>query len=232
MRRILLVLTFMSFAAWSQPAQQQAQAPSAPQTPVSWIHLAELAVPGIVGIAGALIGVLLTNRYNAATNAANRKHELETLNREHTFALKRDVLIRVTQLLVQTHAALEDWERWKDTAELAEHIGESDQLKHAVLEESRNRTEYLSKQNELAEATAAACLAVSDELWKSAQAIAASIWQANQQLLVRQSQRTKTVEQVHEEIMALNQSRPEGTRHRPHRRLAPATDWRYTFAHE
>ena len=29
MRRILLVLTFMSFAAWSQPAQQQAQAPIA-----------------------------------------------------------------------------------------------------------------------------------------------------------------------------------------------------------
>src|ERR1039457_7233460 len=110
MRRFLLILTFISFAGWSLPAQQQAQPPTTQQTPASWIHLAELAVPGIVGIAGALFGVLLTNRYNAATNAANRKHELEKLNREHSFTFKRDVLIHVTQSLVQTLAALKLWD--------------------------------------------------------------------------------------------------------------------------
>ena len=55
MRRILLVLTFMSFAAWSQPAQQQAQPPipvriEMPPESV-WMVLLKVVLPTVLGVA-------------------------------------------------------------------------------------------------------------------------------------------------------------------------------------
>jgi hypothetical protein len=192
MRRTLLVLTFTTVAGWSQPASQQAP-PTAQkaenQPPKPWIHLAELAVPGLVGIAGALIGVFLTNKCNAATFAANRKHELEKLNREHSFTLKRDVLIRLTQSLVQTLAALKDWDNSKDyLAHLEASTGvPPSEMKRTVAETEKAWTEYWLRKNELEQATAAASLAISDELWKSAQTLAALIADARRQSLTGHS---------------------------------------------
>jgi hypothetical protein len=129
MRRSLLVLTFISFAGWSQPAQQQAQPPIVVQVQMPpanpWIRLVELIIPGIIGAGLALLGVWFTNKNNAATNAANRlhdaatnaanrQHDLEKLNRAHSFALKRDVLIKFTQSLVRTLAALRTWAGYKE----------------------------------------------------------------------------------------------------------------------
>ena len=209
MRRILLVLTFMSFAAWSQPAQQQAQPPTVPkaenQPPKPWIHFAELAVPGIVGIAGALIGVLLTNRYNAATIAANRKHELEKLNREHTFALKRDVLIRLTQSLVQTLAALRDWDNWRDTFLVNAGFDSEDERAKTSEAVSNAWKQYCLRRDELEEATAASCLAISDALWNSAQAIGASIGEARKQIARKESP-TRTIQQISGKIVAFTKA--------------------------
>jgi hypothetical protein len=182
MRRVLLVLTFICCAAWSQPAQQQAQPPTVPRTenqsPKPWIHLAELAVPGIVGIAGALIGVFLTNKYNAATFADNRKHELEKLNREHSFTLKRDVLIRLTQSLVQTHNAAKLWEHAVVTLEVVDR-SINEQVQRLERAKSESSAQYWSYRQELDQLTASARLAISDELWKSALAIGSSISEAS-----------------------------------------------------
>lgn len=80
MRRFLLILTAITFSVWSQPTQQQAQPPIVVQVQMPptnpWMHLVELVVPGIIGAGLALFGVWLTNKYNAATNAANRQHQL------------------------------------------------------------------------------------------------------------------------------------------------------------
>jgi hypothetical protein len=81
MRRFLFILTILSVPGWSQPAQQPAQPPIVvkvempPTNP--WVHLVEIVVPGIIGAGLALFGVWLTNRNNAATNAANRQHALD-----------------------------------------------------------------------------------------------------------------------------------------------------------
>jgi hypothetical protein len=99
MRRSLLILAAISFSAWSQPAQQQAQPPIVVQVQMPptnpWMHLVELVVPGIIGAGLALFGVWLTNKNNAATNAANRGHAAkmrdwetkQTAKREHYEAL-------------------------------------------------------------------------------------------------------------------------------------------------
>jgi len=182
MRRFLLALTVLSFSAWSQPAQQQAQLPivvqvQMPPTNPSWMHLVELVVPGIIGAGLALFGVWLTNKHNAATNAANRKHELEKLSLDHSFGLKRDVLLRVTQTLVQTLTALKEWDSCRACLEHVENNGEEEygQLKQAQEDTEKAWAEYSLRRNELEQATASACLALSDELWKSAQAVKASI---------------------------------------------------------
>ena len=85
MRRILLVLTFMSFAAWSQPTQQQAQPPivinNVPPHEGFWTGLLKLAIPTIVAAALAsgitLYGVNRTHKHQAAENEANRTHLLQ-----------------------------------------------------------------------------------------------------------------------------------------------------------
>ena len=238
MRRILLVLTFMSFAGWSQPALQQAQAPlpAQTQTPqaVPWVHLAELAVPGIVGIAGALIAVFLTNRYNAATNAANREHELAKLDREHSFALKRDALIRVTQSFVQTHVALRQWNSSLRYLERPEVNGEEEfgQTNDADAEATKEFEAYRLRQTELEQATAAACLAVSDDLWKAAESVVASIVKASKEVSTGVLPCTKNAQQIGEEIALFIKAARNELGIVTRRRLAPATDWRYTLTHD
>jgi hypothetical protein len=177
MQRSFLMLTAISFSAWSQPAQQQAQSPIVVQVQMPptnpWMHLVELVVPGIIGAGLALFGVWLTNKHNAATNAANRKHELEKLNLDHSFGLKRDVLMRVTQTLVQTLTALKEWDSCRASLEHVENNGEEEhgELKQAQEDAEKAWAEYSLRRNELEQATASACLALSDELWKSAQAV-------------------------------------------------------------
>lgn len=85
MRRFLLILTILSVPGWSQPAQQPAQPPivvKVEMPPESiWTSLLKVAIPTVLGAGlGAgitLYGVWLTNKRNAAENAANRQHQLE-----------------------------------------------------------------------------------------------------------------------------------------------------------
>ena len=81
MRRSFLILTAISFSVWSQPAQQATPPPIVVQVQMPptnpWMHLVELVVPGIIGAGLALFGVWLTNKHNAATNAANRQHQVD-----------------------------------------------------------------------------------------------------------------------------------------------------------
>ena len=140
MRRFLLIITVISFAGWSQPAQQQAQPPIFVQiqTPREsiWAALLKLVIPTLLGAAlGSgitLYGLDKNNKHNAAENRANRQHDLEKLNREHSFTLKRDVLMRVTQSLVQTLAALQSFQSARQTAEMYDLMGEKDDLEQAL----------------------------------------------------------------------------------------------------
>jgi hypothetical protein len=125
MRRFLLTLTVLSVPGWSQPAQQSAQPPIVvkvempPTNP--WVHLVEIVVPGIIGAGLALFGVWLTNKNNAATNAANRQHALdiekikdqiaaEAKSRDNRWEFRKDVylnLITATSSLLVALAAME-----------------------------------------------------------------------------------------------------------------------------
>jgi hypothetical protein len=108
MRRLFLTLTLLSFPGWSQSAQQPAQPPIVvkvempPTNP--WVHLVELVVPGIIGAGLALLGVWLTNKNNAATNAANREHQFqleiakdkiaaEAKSRDNRWEFRKDVYV-------------------------------------------------------------------------------------------------------------------------------------------
>lgn len=110
MQRWLFIFTFSSLAGWSQPAQQQAQPPIAVQVQMPptnpWMHIFELVVPGIIGAGLALIGVWLTNRNNAATNAANRQHALEVerskdeiaaqaKSRDNRWEFRKDIYVKL-----------------------------------------------------------------------------------------------------------------------------------------
>src|SRR5260370_29803224 len=81
MRRFLFTLTLISFSGWSQPTQPNSQSPILVQVEMPptnpWMRVIELVVPGIIGAVIALFGVGLTNKNNAATNAANREHQLK-----------------------------------------------------------------------------------------------------------------------------------------------------------
>jgi DNA repair exonuclease SbcCD ATPase subunit len=151
-----------------------------------WTGFLKVALPTILAAAlGSGItfyGLKQTNKHHAAENAANRQHELEKLNREHSFALKRDVLIRLTQSLVQTIAALREWDISRDyLAQLRVNGEEPNAEMRRVSEEiSKAWTEYWLRRSELEQAIAAARLAVSDELWKSAQAAGACIEQVQE----------------------------------------------------
>jgi hypothetical protein len=71
-----------------------------------WTHLVELVVPGIIGAGLALFGVWLTNKNNAAANAANRQHALdiekvkddiaaEARSRDNRWAFRKEIYVNV-----------------------------------------------------------------------------------------------------------------------------------------
>jgi hypothetical protein len=158
-------------------------------------------VPGIIGAVLALFGVWLTNRNNAANNAINRQHDLEKLNREHSFILRRDVLLRITQSLVQTLATLKDWHDCREYLEYVQAHHETDnKIQEAEGNISKAWAKYSSRRIELEQATASACLAVSKDLWKSAPAVEEAIAEACRQLATRRSSPTSTIEQVEKQI--------------------------------
>jgi hypothetical protein len=107
MRRSLLIFTLLSVPCWPQPAAQQpAQPPIVAKVEMPptnpWVHLVELVVPGIIGAGLALFGVWVTNKRNAAENAANRENQLrleiakdkiaaEAKSRDNRWAFRKDV---------------------------------------------------------------------------------------------------------------------------------------------
>jgi hypothetical protein len=114
MRKILLVVTFMSFAAWSQPAQQQTQPPipvriEMPPESV-WIMLLKVILPTILGATlGSgitLYGIRQNNKHNAVENAANREHQLKVeiakadiaakyRSQDNRWAFRKDVYVNL-----------------------------------------------------------------------------------------------------------------------------------------
>jgi len=126
-RRFLLTLIIVSSAGWSQPAQQQAQPPIVVQVAMPptnpWARIMELVIPGIIGAGLALFGVWLTNRSNAATNAANRRHALdverikdeiaaEAKSRDNRWEFRKDVyvnLIEATTTLVSVYSTMKTY---------------------------------------------------------------------------------------------------------------------------
>jgi hypothetical protein len=71
-----------------------------------WERVGELAIPTALGALLTLLGVWLTNRTNANTNASNRAHELQRLDQQRRWELRRDVLMGVSSALVQSVKAL------------------------------------------------------------------------------------------------------------------------------
>jgi hypothetical protein len=123
MRRFLLTLTLVSFSASAQPAPQHAQPPTVvkvempPANP--WMRLVELVIPGVIGAGLALFGVWLTNKNNAATNAANRQHEFhiermkaETAARykslDNNWAFRKDVYINLIKATIKLESAIHE----------------------------------------------------------------------------------------------------------------------------
>jgi hypothetical protein len=211
MRRCFLVLTVISFAGWSQPQQPQPPIVVQIQTPPAnpWMRLVELVIPGIIGAGLALLGVWYTNKNNAVTNAANRQHDLEKLNREHTFGLKRDVLMRLTQLFVQERNAVAEWRFQMEVANAttmpnAFLLNENEEQRKDIVEQIGR--------SELDQATAAACLAISDDLWQSAQGVRRSLFEAVSELVHQgtlansNNNYTKTNAQLDEELFAFIQA--------------------------
>jgi hypothetical protein len=215
MRHSFLILTVLSVAARSQPAPQPAQPPIVVQVqmpptnpPNFWTHGIDLAVPGFIGALSALIAVWLTSKNSAKTNSENRKHELEKLNREHSFTLKRDVLLRLTMSLVQTHSALEKYENAVDCVGYVEQNGSEADLKSAKEVVPTCRSEYWRTRTEFQQSTASASLAISDELWKSAQAVSALIDEGYRLVATRQDS-SRAVKQVGEGILKFTQDARE-----------------------
>jgi hypothetical protein len=119
MRRIVVVFFALSVPGWSQPAQQPAQPPIVvkvempPTNP--WTHLVELVVPGIIGAGLALLGVWLTNKNNAATNAANREHQRQVEIAKAKMEFRKEIYMNLIKacvglkaLYAQIHAAIEE----------------------------------------------------------------------------------------------------------------------------
>jgi hypothetical protein len=128
MRRFLLTLTLTSFSGWSQPAQQPAQPPIVVQVqmPVETLSttLLKLAIPTLLGAGlGAgltLYGVRLTNKHNAAENAATRQHSLDierikdeiaadAKSRDNRWTFRRDIyvnLIEATTALIGVYSTM------------------------------------------------------------------------------------------------------------------------------
>jgi hypothetical protein len=124
MRRFLLTLSIITTFGWSQPAQQQGQPPLVVKVEMPstnpWLRVVELVVPVIFGAGLALFGVWLTNKNNAATNLANRQHQLavERIKAEiaaryksydNQWAFRKDIyvnVIKATSDLIQFFVVL------------------------------------------------------------------------------------------------------------------------------
>jgi|ERR1017187_6010895 hypothetical protein len=177
MRRVLLVLAVICGAGWSQPAQQQAQVPipiriEMPPESVAMVLL-KAVLPTVLGVA-------LGSGISLYSIKQNNKHDLEKLNSEHAFAMKRDVLVHVTQSLVHTLAAVKIWDNSRRYSDGMRRDSES-AIKQATEDLTLKWSEFEIRRTELEQSTAAAGLAVSDELWKLAQATGASIQKALEQ---------------------------------------------------
>src|ERR1039458_7775654 len=125
MRRLFLILTVLSVPGWSQlSAQQPAQPPIVVKVEMPrtnpWVHLVELVVPGIIGAGIAFLSAWLTNKRNAAENAANRENQLrveiakdriaaEAKSRDNRWAFRKDVyvnLITATSGLIRAYSGI------------------------------------------------------------------------------------------------------------------------------
>jgi hypothetical protein len=204
MRRFLLALTAFAFLGWSQPAQPQAQPPivinNVQPHEGFWTGLLKLAIPTIAG--AALASGITLYGLKADENKANRQHELEKLKRQHSFELKRDVLMRVTLAQVQTLTALIRWEYSKRLLESLQVNGEEvyGELKHAEDQAAATFAEYKLRGDELSQATTSSRLAISDELWQSAKHIVESIRELHSQAINDTSSGMITPKRVDDEI--------------------------------
>jgi hypothetical protein len=214
MRRSIKLTFAFAAVCWCQVQPQpltvkvETPIPVKVETPAQrpWVRLLEILLSGIVGASGALIAVGLNNKHNAAENAANRNLELEKLNREHSFGLKRDALTRVTQSLVQTIHTLEVWSHARTNPEYLENSGASTaEIQQAMEDIEKAWVEFRLSRTELSQNIASASLAVSDDLWKSAQTIAQSIDDANLHASNRDSGWTSRLEGVQHEIRQFTQ---------------------------
>jgi len=208
MRRFLLIFTLLSVPGWSQAAAPQPGQPPIvvkvempPTNP--WVHTAELGISGLIGFLSALITVWLTTRNNAATQDANRQHELELLIRRQSFELKRDLLLRLTAGLVQTRTALEELESALSSLDSTRNEGGDETL--AAEQYDKSMSQYYSKQTDVDQFTATASLAVSDHLWKSAQAISASSADAYRRIFSRSGTFHTALEQIDKDVAAFTQ---------------------------
>jgi hypothetical protein len=103
-------------------------------------------------------------------------------------------------------AALKAWDNWKDTAELCQHDGDEEAAIQARQEQKKTWNDFMLRRSELEEAIAAACLAVSDDLWKSALAVSTSVLQINQLHFMPSSRHNKTLQEVDEEVLAFTKA--------------------------
>jgi hypothetical protein len=112
------------------------------------------------------------------------------------------MLIRVTQLNVQTLDTLAAWDRATRDRTFIEYERESsadeNEKKEADAEIAKSWAEYLSRRSELNQAIAASCLAISDDLWKSAQSIERAIKSCESHVATARCDRA--IEAVREEI--------------------------------
>jgi hypothetical protein len=173
------------------------------------MRIGELAIPALLGAGLALLGVHRTNKNNAATNAANRVHELEKLDRQFHREFKRDRLIRIAESLTLSLRALEGWYDKSHRLEYLEssNIGTPDELEAVKRDVAKKRVHYELRQTELAQATASAGLAVSDDFWKSVRAVEALVAAAHDRLMAeRPSHHDEILREVSAEITKLIQS--------------------------
>ena len=118
MRRILLVLTFMSFAAWSQPAQQQAQAPIAvkvetpPPPPKTLPNYLQQFGPLLA--ACVAVGVAFMQRYPT-------KATVEAEPFEKRWDVYRDLGSHINTIVHQTSQNSPDWSKLLDPIDQMEH---------------------------------------------------------------------------------------------------------------
>jgi hypothetical protein len=105
--------------------------------------------------------------------------------------------------LVETHSALKKFESAVDYVGYVEANCEDD-LKSAEEKLPKCRSEYWRTRTEFQQSTASASLAISDELWKSAQTVSALIDEGYRLVATRQDS-SKAAKQIAEGILKFTQ---------------------------